>query len=274
MKISISTTLDYKSIATHFVHSRFLGTEVGISLLGELTSELDGYLAQRELLSMTDKLGHHIGWKIGATNVGAQEALKFGPFYGPLFQSTLNAAGGKVSISSLGTSFKAAEVEFAFIMSGDLPLRLDGLDYTEDEVFSRVASVTCSIELAASRITGALNPGIILADFALHGCLALGDPCVVPDSAILERVQACLELNGNQIALSTGANVLGNPLTALTWLANRLNKDGYMLKEGHIVMSGAAAASKEVVPGILTAKFIGLGPNGDDSSQLCLEITL
>lgn len=71
--------------------------------------------------------------------------------------------------------------------------------------------------------------------------------------------------NGKSVAASTGANVLGNPLTALTWLANRLNQDGYLLEEGQIVMTGAAAAVKVIEPGELIAKFDDLGSIGSTS---------
>ena len=73
---------------------------------------------------------------------------------------------------------------------------------------------------------------------------------------------ASLENNGKVIASASGANVLGNPLTALTWLANQLNQDGYSLLEGEVIMTGAAAAAKVVEPGSLVARFGDLGAVG------------
>lgn len=265
---------DHKAIANLIVNNRLLSASIDPIQLSQVTSETDGYLIQRELLTMTDELGAHVGWKIGATNSVAQEMLKFGPFYGPLFQSTLRADGDSVLLPSLGVSFKASEVEFAFKMNGDLPPLPIDQEYSEAEVLAKVASVSCSIELAASRINGALTPGMILADFGLHGCFALGDPFqLTGDACALVDVTASLEMNGVQIASSTGANVLGNPLTALTWLANRLNKDGLMLQAGQVVMSGAAAASKDVQLGTLTAKLVGIGLKKEDSSQLSFILT-
>jgi hypothetical protein len=42
------------------------------------------------------------------------------------------ADGGSVSLTNLGASFKAAEAEFAFYLSADLPHRA-GAPYTEAE---------------------------------------------------------------------------------------------------------------------------------------------
>jgi 2-keto-4-pentenoate hydratase len=46
-----------------------------------------------------------------------------------------------------------------------------------------------------------------------------------------------------------GRDVLGHPLEALAWLANRLLASGRVLRRGHIVLTGSLVASKFPQPG-------------------------
>ena len=143
--------------------------------------------------------------------------MGFGPFYGPLFASALLTDGASTSLASLGASFKAAEAEYAFVMRADLPPR--GTPYSEDEVWAAVEAVCPAIELASSRFAGAAPPAGVLADGAWNGCVVLGrrvPPAdVVGGAAALAASGAALLVNGAEVAANTGANVLGNPLTAL-----------------------------------------------------------
>jgi 2-keto-4-pentenoate hydratase len=66
------------------------------------------------------------------------------------------------------------------------------------------------------------------------------------DSLASARVK--LLVNGAEVSSATGSNVLGNPITALTWLANELNSNNHMLQAGQLVMTGAAVAYKNVAP--------------------------
>ena len=197
----------------------------------------DGYAVQDAMMALPGApLGAVVGWKvrleraasvtertdaarlqIGATNAAAQSAMGFGPFYGPLFASAQLADGASASLASLGASFKASEAEYAFIMRADLPPR--ATPYSEDEVWAAVEAVCPAIELASSRFAGAAPPAGVLADGAWNGCFVLGrrvPPAdVVGGAAALAASGAALLVNGAEVAANTGANVLGNPLTAM-----------------------------------------------------------
>jgi len=81
----------------------------------------------------------------------------------------------------------------------------------------------------------------------------------------IERLDLALEgvvfeHNGEIVGTHTAAEVMGNPLNALAWLANHLGARGLALKPGDIVMSGAI--SKIVRPKAgetIRAKFAHLG---------------
>ena len=103
----------------------------------------------------------HIGWKIGATNAAAQEALKFGPFYGPLFSQNLVKNEGTLSINKPGTKLIAVEGEIAFYMKKSLPKRTDGNLHTEQDVWESVSCVSSCIEVASTRCKESLTPAIV-----------------------------------------------------------------------------------------------------------------
>ena len=197
----------------------------------------DGYAVQDAMMALPGApLGAVVGWKvclerascvaartdaawlqIGATNSAAQASMGFGPFYGPLFASAQLSDGDRASLAALGASFKASEAEYAFVMRSDLPPR--NAPYSEAEVWAAVEAVCPAIELASSRFAGAAPPAGVLADGAWNGCFVLGrrvPPAdVVGGAAALAASGAALLVNGAEVAANTGANVLGNPLTAL-----------------------------------------------------------
>ena len=80
-------------------------------------------------------------------------------------------------------------------------------------------AVCPAIELAAARLVGSAPPAGVLADSAWNGCFVVGArvaPGDVPNGpAGLAAARAALLVNGTEAAANTGANVLGNPLTAL-----------------------------------------------------------
>ena len=63
-----------------------------------------------------------------------------------------------------------------------------------------------------------------------------------------------------QAAEGAGANALGDPRIALTWLANHLSKRGIGLKAGDIVTTGTCITPLPIAPGDrIIAAFVGLG---------------
>lgn len=270
----LARSIDYGKTASIFSKARLSSSKITLSPYGDVDAkEDDGYMVQREYLKGS-LFGTLLGWKIGATNEAAQSAMKFGPFYGPLFSAFKLNNASSVSLSSMG-NLRAAEAEIAFCMKKSLPKRASGVAYTDEEVWDCIESVSGAIEIASTRYTEALTPAIVLGDLALNGCFVLGSPNLVKGMNLKDfvTVLATLGTEGKIIASDYGSNVLGNPVSALTWLVNKLNKDGHELQAGQVVITGAICASKEVVlPGILTAKFDG-GVFLSNPHQVCLSLS-
>ena len=58
-----------------------------------------------------------------------------------------------------------------------------------------------------------------------------------------------LSLNGVRAGEGCGANVLGDPRIALTWLANELTVRAGGLKAGQIVTTGTCIQPTDITPG-------------------------
>ncbi len=199
------------------------------------------------------------GYKIGCTSLETQRLLRSpGPFPGRVFAPVLLQSPAKVAAKAFHRL--GIEPEFAFRMGRDLPAR--PAEYTREEVADAAATLHGAIELIDSRWTDWLKVGIasIVADNGANGGLVLG-PAVSDWRKIdLPRAKAVLRFNDALTAEGTGAAVLGNPLDALTWLANHLSARGYGLKAGDVVTTGTVANVHFAEPGMhVTADFGAIG---------------
>ena len=202
------------------------------------------------------------GYKLACTSTKAQEALATdGPFYGRLLADGLYQSPAVVKAS--GSLFRLVEPEFAFRLGRDLPPRPER--YVEDDVAAAVASLHPAIEVVSSAFGEAwwhAGAPSLAADNAVHGFLVLAP--AVPDWRDLDLParSVTLVINGRPVSEGLGANALGGPLTALTWLANtlRLNGDGPRLGAGDLVTTGVVTGFELVDAGdAIGADFGELG---------------
>jgi 2-keto-4-pentenoate hydratase len=65
-------------------------------------------------------------------------------------------------------------------------------------------------------------------------------------------------LNGRHVGDGLGANVLGDPRIALTWLANELSRHGVTLKRGEVVTTGTCIKPMPIARGDHVAADFGV----------------
>ena len=196
----------------------------------------DAYAAQAALAARSP---HPLfGWKIAATSVAGQRHLNVdGPLAGRLFRERVFEPGAEMPFGH--NSMRVAEAEFAFRMAVDLPPRPEA--YTVGEVLAAVATLHPAIEIPDSRFDDFTVVGApqLIADNACAHYFVLGD--AAPDSwrtvdlvehRVLGDVQGKLQREGK------GANVLGDPRVALTWLVNELSGVGLTLDANQVVTTG------------------------------------
>ena len=199
------------------------------------------------------------GWKIAATSKAGQAHIGVTePLAGRLFENFMLQDGARLPAAPL--HMKVVEAEFAFRMGADLRPK-DG-EYTIAEVCDAVAALHLAIEIPDARFErfAEIGPAQIAADDAFASWFLLGQ--LVADWRRLDLPrQAARILRNNAVAAEgSGANVLGDPRIALTWLANHLSKRGIGLKAGDIVTTGTCVTPPTIGPSdVAVADFIGLG---------------
>ena len=220
-----------------------------------------GYAAQREIVRCS---GQHVaGWKIAATSVAGQKHIGVdGPLAGPLLANRVLGDGATVPLE--GNIMMVGEAEFAFMFARALPARAN--PYTQDDVLDAVESLHPAIEVPDSRYNEFVKVGApqLIADTACADWFVLG--AATSDdwrSRDLIAHRVVVFLNGEKVADGSGANVLGDPRIALTWLANELRTYGDGIAAGQFVTTGTCVVPVPVQRGdTLRADFGDFGTVG------------
>ena len=196
----------------------------------------DGYAAQDALARIAG--ARPVGWKIAATSTAGQKHIGVdGPLAGRLWESKLHQSGTKLPAGHLHMA--VVEAEFAFRLGADLPG--GNGDYTVDAVMDAVAALHPAIEIPDSRyrdftVVGAAQ---LIADNGCSEYCVLGPeaPAGWRDVDLAEH-PVVVSVDGEEAATGKGANALGDPRIALTWLANDRVRHGVPLKAGEVVITG------------------------------------
>lgn len=216
-------------------------------------TQADAYAVQDAVIERMLRRGHKLaGWKIGATAAAAQQRMHIdAPFAGPMFAAHVLQSPARIAVRD--TSMRVPEPEFAFVMAADLAPR--AAPYTPAEVARAVARVAGAIEFVDRRVPmpGAPERLVLyaIADagfahrFVPHARLSLG----AEHATRLAERAAELHVNGALVDRATGAAVLGDPLLALTWLANHLSRRAITLRAGDWVSSGLITKVHVASPG-------------------------
>jgi 2-keto-4-pentenoate hydratase len=205
------------------------------------------YAIQREIVKLSGQ--RVVGWKIAATSAAGQHHIGVdGPLAGPLLAKKVLSSGASVPL--LGNIMNVAEAEFAFEMAISLPPRQ--VPYVKEEVMAAVATLAPAIEIPDTRFNDFAKAGApqLIADCAC-GCWFVFGPKTRANWRRWDLIghRATAYRNGEVAAEGEGANVLGDPRIALTWIANELATYGEGLKAGDMVSTGTCIVPVAVVPG-------------------------
>lgn len=147
---------------------------------------------------------------------------------------------------------QVAELEFVFRMGKTLEPR--AMPYNEEEVMDSVDGLFLGVEVPDSRYEDFTKVGAaqLIADNACADRFVLG-PEVTADWRSKElpaHIVKGSKMDGSiNSRLGSGAEVLGDPKLALTWLANELSEHGIELAKGQFVTTGTCIIPIPVKPG-------------------------
>ncbi len=197
----------------------------------------DAYAIQDAIIARSDL--SLAGWKVALTNDEAMaRADATEPAAGPLFAE--HVVANPQTIEGGANTVGGFECEFAFKLAADIPA--SGAPYTAETVADAIEAVYPAVEVVGLRIANRPSLGVrgTVADHAGNYSFVYGDPIVDWRNLDLPTCGVRHLVDGEEMAASNGANVLGNPVNSLAWLANHLSARGYEMKAGQWVTAGAA----------------------------------
>jgi 2-keto-4-pentenoate hydratase len=197
-----------------------------------------------------------VGHKVGLSSEAMQQMMGVDePDYGHLLDEMQVFEDQPVKASRY--LYPRVEVEVGFVLADDLP----GAGCTEDDVLAATAAYAPAIELIDSRITEwRIRLCDTVADNASSAGWVLGAARVSPKDIDITSIDAVLTRNGEVVAKGRSDAVLGNPVTAVAWLARKVDSFGVRLKAGDIVLPGSCIRAIDARPGdAFIAEFDGLG---------------
>ncbi len=197
-----------------------------------------------------------IGHKVGLSSEAMQKMMNVDePDYGHLLDEM--EVFEDVPVAAGRFLYPRVEVEVGFILADDLP----GAGCTEDDVLAATAAFAPSIELIDTRITEwKIKLCDTIADNASSAGWVLGKARVSPKDIDIRTIDAVLTRNGEVVAEGRSDAVLGNPVTAVAWLARKVDDFGVRLRAGDIVLPGSCTRAIDARPGDdFVADFFRLG---------------
>jgi 2-keto-4-pentenoate hydratase len=197
----------------------------------------DAYAIRRAFqeIEETEGRGAIAGYKIGLTTPVMQKLCGVGePCYGAIFAREVYHR--RAELAAADYCRLGVETEIAFRLGTDLP-QGNGTG----EIALAVESCMAAIELIEDLHYDykRLDAAAMVAGNVWNAGVVLGTPATDWRTRDLARATARLSINGQEIGSGNGGDVMGHPLNALAWLADKLAAAGTPLRRGMIVMTGS-----------------------------------
>jgi 2-keto-4-pentenoate hydratase len=175
------------------------------------------------------------GHKVGLSAKAMQQMLGVHePDYGHLLADMFVDEGSAVPMGRFCQP--RAEIEVAFVLGA----RLAGPGVTVADVVRATDYVLPSIEIVDSRVTDwKIRIQDTIADNASSAALVLGGRPTRLHDVDPALIGATLRKNGEIVETGCSGAVLGNPVIAVAWLANKVAAFGVALEPGHVIMPGS-----------------------------------
>jgi 2-keto-4-pentenoate hydratase len=207
----------------------------------------EAYAIRRVFQEIEERKGRGAiaGYKIGLTTPVMQRLCGVDePCYGAIFAREVHHRRAELAAGDYGRL--GVETEIAFRLGDDLPQGGD-----PGEIATTVESCMAAIELIEDLHYNykRLDAAAMVAGNVWNAGVVLGTPVTDWRNQDLARATARLSINGQEIGSGNGGDVMGHPLNALAWLADKLAAAGTPLRRGMIVMTGSMVPIQYPVAG-------------------------
>ncbi len=236
-----------------------------VAPLGPLApvSEREAYAVQVALAAMAEAMPP-AGFKVGATAATMQAYLGVSsPAAG--FMAAENLKPDGFSSPWAGWLSPGTECEIALRLGADIPFT--GTAPSREEAAAAVGSVLPAIEIVENRYTDmkAVGTPTLIADQFFHAAAVLGpetrfDPEALAAGA-LRDIAGGMRIDGALFGEGRGADLLGDPLEVLRWLAASGAAEAFGgLKAGQVILCGSVTPPAWLAgPALVEVAFAGLG---------------
>lgn len=197
-----------------------------------------------------------IGYKAALTSKAMQAQVGIDePLLGTLLASRLFEEEGPVSLG--GFVAPTLEPEVGVLMGADL----EGPGVTRIEALGAVAGYLPCVEVGDVRAPDAASRAQqVVACNTFNGGHVFGQPLTAPTGIDLRLEGVVLRVNGELRGSATAVEVLGDPLNAVVFLANKVAELGGRIEAGMVLMTGSVIASVPVAAGdAVDVEFTRLG---------------
>ncbi len=207
----------------------------------------DSYRIQERVVASFLAEGRSIkGYKIGLTSKAMQEMVgSTEPDFSAMLDHMFIDESAEVARADWADPI--VEIELAFVMKD----QLQGPGVNVADVIRATDFALPAIELVDFRVARA--PGMdvrdTIADLAAVGGVVLGGNPIRLQDIDVRNVHGSLLINGEVREEGMASAVLGNPLTAVAWLANKLAGFGVSFKPGDVILSGSFVRALPVQAG-------------------------
>lgn len=197
----------------------------------------DAYRIQEDFVSRRVAAGRQIkGYKVGLTSKPMQEmAGSTEPDFSAMTDDLFLPEDTPVPFSNFFAPI--VEMEIAFVMKE----ALSGPGVLPVDVIRATDFVLPAIEIVDFRVQREPGFSIIdtVADLAACGAAVLGANPRRLDQIDIRRIRGVLSKNGEAVEEGEAAAVLGNPVTSVAWLANKLGEFGVVFEPGQVILTGS-----------------------------------
>lgn len=207
----------------------------------------DAYAIQKAFVDRQVAQGRSVrGYKVGLTSKVMQESMGSTE---PDFSAMTDDLFLPESLPIEHSRFfrPMVEIEIAFVMKGSLK----GPGVLPVDVLRATDFVLPAIEIVDFRVGP--GPGMTVvdtvADLAACGVAVLGANPVRLEDIDIRRVHGQMIVNGDVKQEGSAAAVLGNPVTAVAWLANKLGEFGITFEPGQTILTGSFVRAMPVNAG-------------------------
>jgi len=219
--------------------------------------EKTAYAVQDELIRRKQEAEgtEMAGYKISMTSKETQVIANTDePAYGTLLSDNIVKSGETIDMSSLFSPL--IEPELLFFVEEDI-----SPGASEEEILSKT-KLAAGIEIPDARYKNwfpNFSLADLLSDNTATGLVAVGEPVVVPSFETLADIGLELFHEDEKISEGSSSAVLGNPVTALVWLSEKLASHGKELKKGMVISSGTFISPLPAKKGTYRAAYTHAG---------------